>query len=162
MKIFQKFNSLHQLQSPNNNINNNNSNISNRNNNNAEKNANEDNFVESSDSESDQDNSFPHLPQTFVKKSFDSFNKMKISNDVYNEIKKGSQLFFQQVVDNLASSVVKSKRKTILKKDLELLLKRQGIVNEKQSLEDLVHQYLPRELIEEIIPIAKANNKTLP
>jgi len=158
MKIFQKFNSLHHLQSPNNNINNSNS-SNNRNNNNAE---NEDNFVESSDSESDQENLFPHLPLTFVKKSFDSFNKMKISNDVYSDIKKGSQLFFQQVVDDLASSVVKSKRKTILKKDMELLLKRQGIVNERQSLEDLIHQYLPRELVEEIIPIAKANNKTLP
>lgn len=92
-------------------------------------------------------------------------------------------LFIEQLGDDLEAYAKHAKRKTIEATDLKLLLARYGselhcfhlhfhwplthcrqrLVNQSTpALEALLHQHLPMELVEQVLPVAKAGNVLVP
>jgi hypothetical protein len=49
-------------------------------------------------------------------------------------------------------------RHTIEASDVEALFRKQQLVDDEHSLEDLIREHLPQELIDELIPVARAFN----
>ena len=59
---------------------------------------------------------------------------------------------------DLAAYVAHSSRKSIMMDDVELLLKRQRMINEQFSLSGLMRKLLPAEYVEQVIPVARSRN----
>ncbi|KAJ7376630.1 hypothetical protein OS493_033508 [Desmophyllum pertusum] len=71
----------------------------------------------------------------------------------------GLTCFFKQVSCDLMAYCRHAHRTTIELADVELLMKRQGLITDTQSLHSLVEKYLPLEYRQEIIPTVQAGNK---
>ncbi|ODQ66713.1 hypothetical protein NADFUDRAFT_50623 [Nadsonia fulvescens var. elongata DSM 6958] len=87
------------------------------------------------------------LPKTLVKDLAKSLSSTKISSDAFEAIELASNTFFQQVSQDLGEYAKHASRKTIALADVELLMKRQRLVDEKTSIFTLAHRYLPAELL---------------
>jgi len=92
-------------------------------------------------------------------KIFNKFNKEKISKAAQKAVTEGVREYFDQIADNLTEYAGHAHRKKIERSDVETLFRRQRLINDKQSLEDLIRRYLPQEAVDELIPIAKSGNK---
>ncbi|KAJ8302410.1 hypothetical protein KUTeg_018806 [Tegillarca granosa] len=73
-----------------------------------------------------------------------------------------SEWFWKQIATDLESYALHAGRKIIDETDVELLMKRQRFVTDKQPLNVLVEKHLPLELRQEIIPMATSGNKVVP
>nr|XP_046232850.1 centromere protein T isoform X2 [Scatophagus argus] len=102
------------------------------------------------------------LPKTYLMKMFKHFAKTKVSADVYPVLKETMDKFFERLAEDLETYAVHAKRKTIEFEDAELLLKRQGYVNDKVPVEVLIEKYLRMDQRKLLIPIATSGNVVVP
>ncbi|XP_038591479.1 centromere protein T [Micropterus salmoides] len=102
------------------------------------------------------------LPKSYLMGVFKHFAKTKVSADVYPVLKETMDKFFERLADDLETYAVHAKRKTIEVEDAELLLKRQGYVNDKVPVEVLIEKYLRMDQRKLLIPIATSGNVVIP
>ncbi|XP_076616578.1 uncharacterized protein cenpt [Chaetodon auriga] len=102
------------------------------------------------------------LPKSYLMSVFKHFAKTKVSADVYPILKETMDKFFERLADDLETYAVHAKRKTIEVEDAELLLKRQGYVNDKVPVEVLIEKYLRLDQRKLLIPIATSGNVVVP
>nr|XP_020479031.1 centromere protein T [Monopterus albus] len=102
------------------------------------------------------------LPKSYLMGAFKHFAKMGVSADVYPVLKEVMGHFFKRVAEDLETYANHAKRKTIEVEDVELLLKRQGYVNDKVPVEVLIEKYLRMEQRKLLIPIATSGNVVFP
>lgn len=102
------------------------------------------------------------MPPSLIKSVFQHFSQAKVSKEALETVENGSNLFFKQVSSDLMAYCKHAHRSTIELADVELLMKRQGFITDKQSLHSLVEKYLPLEYRQEIIPTVQAGNKIIP
>ncbi|XP_044035223.1 uncharacterized protein cenpt [Siniperca chuatsi] len=102
------------------------------------------------------------LPKSYLMAVFKHFAKTKVSADVYPVLKETMDKFFERLAEDLETYAVHAKRKTIEVEDAELLLKRQGYVNDKVPVEVLIEKYLRMDQRKLLIPIATSGNVVIP
>ena len=102
------------------------------------------------------------LPSSLVGGIFRHFSALRVSKDALDAVQVGSDAFFTHIATDLTAYCEHAKRKTIEESDVELLMRRQGLVKSRESFNALVEKYLPMEYRQEIIPIAKSGNKVVP
>ncbi|KAL9547296.1 hypothetical protein MBANPS3_006226 [Mucor bainieri] len=106
------------------------------------------------------------IPMAQVKSLFSSylgFNKqVSVQVSRYAQLR---DLFFEQMVDDLKSykeSQPEDLQDEITPEDMILLMKRQKIITDKQSLEAVAHKYLPKEYSDIVSQSALAYNRLYP
>ncbi|XP_030256917.1 retinitis pigmentosa 1-like 1 protein isoform X2 [Sparus aurata] len=102
------------------------------------------------------------LPKSYLMSVFKHFAKTKVSADVYPVLQETMDKFFERVADDLETYALHAKRKTIEVEDAELLLKRQGYINDKVPVEVLIEKYLRMDQRKLLIPIATSGNVVIP
>ncbi|XP_061667050.1 uncharacterized protein cenpt isoform X2 [Syngnathoides biaculeatus] len=102
------------------------------------------------------------LPKNYVMGAFRHFAKAKVSADVYPVVKDIMDKFLERMAHDLETFAVHAGRKTIEIEDVELLLRRQGHVNDKVPVEVLIEKYLRMEQRKLLIPIATSGNVVVP
>ncbi|KAE8284229.1 Centromere protein T [Larimichthys crocea] len=102
------------------------------------------------------------LPKSYLMNVFKHFAKTKVSADVYPVLKQTMDKFFERLAGDLEAYAHHAKRKTIEVEDAELLLKRQGYVNDKVPVEVLIEKYLRMDQRKLLIPIATSGNVVIP
>ncbi|KAF7664982.1 hypothetical protein LDENG_00158740 [Lucifuga dentata] len=102
------------------------------------------------------------LPKSYLMGVFKHFAKTKVSADVYPILDEIMDKFFARLAEDLETYAVHGKRKTIEVEDVELLLKRQGYVNDKVPVEVLIEKHLRMEQRKLLIPIATSGNIVIP
>ncbi|KAG0031146.1 hypothetical protein BGZ81_001698 [Podila clonocystis] len=70
----------------------------------------------------------------------------RISQEAMQVILEGSNLFFEQAANDLAAYANHAGRRTIDESDVECLMQRLRITNDRVNVESLLQRYLPREL----------------
>jgi len=98
------------------------------------------------------------LPSSVTISQFKRHAKISVSTDSYPIIQKAGKLFLDNLTRDLEAFAEHAHRKTIEQEDVELELKRQRFLTPKSSLADLMRTNLPWELVEQVIPVARANN----
>ncbi|XP_028391980.1 centromere protein T-like [Dendronephthya gigantea] len=109
-----------------------------------------------------KDSSLLRLPSSLVNGIFRHFSALRVSKDALDAVHVGSDAFFEHVTEDLFSYSKHAGRKTIEESDVELLMRRQGLVKSRESFHALIEKYLPMEYRQEIIPTAKSGNKVVP
>ncbi|XP_078690137.1 uncharacterized protein LOC144921244 isoform X1 [Branchiostoma floridae x Branchiostoma belcheri] len=102
------------------------------------------------------------LPRAYTKSIFSNFCKRPVSKDAIEAVEKGCEKFFHNLSTDLMMYAIHGHRQTIQEADVELLMRRQRFVTEKQSLNSLIEKYLPLEDREQLIPMATSGNKVIP
>ncbi|XP_054613214.1 centromere protein T isoform X2 [Dunckerocampus dactyliophorus] len=102
------------------------------------------------------------LPKNYLMGVFRHFAKAKVSADVYPVLNEIMDKFFERMADDLETFAAHAKRKTIEVEDVELLLRRQGHVNDKVPVEVLIEKYLRMDQRKLLIPIATSGNVVIP
>ncbi|XP_028287066.1 centromere protein T isoform X2 [Parambassis ranga] len=102
------------------------------------------------------------LPKNYLMGVFKHFAKTKVSADVYPVLSETMDKYFDRLAEDLETYAVHAKRKTIDVKDAELLLRRQGYVNNKVPVEVLIEKYLRMDQRQLLIPIATKGNVVFP
>ncbi|KAG2227794.1 hypothetical protein INT45_002032 [Circinella minor] len=107
--------------------------------------------------------STPTIQKQDIKKLFTRFASLPCKVNVGNKLQELSEIFFDQMADDLVAYAKHSNEETITREDMELLLKRQGIVDNKTTtVESLAHKYLSREQWDKVIVSARAYNTLYP
>ncbi|KAF9289992.1 hypothetical protein BGZ68_008193 [Mortierella alpina] len=75
----------------------------------------------------------------------------RVSQEAMAVIMEGSHQFLEQASNDLAAYAEHAGRRTIDESDVELLMDRLRLTNDKVSLESLLHRYLPRELRDKVL-----------
>ncbi|KAG0036135.1 hypothetical protein BGZ82_004652 [Podila clonocystis] len=88
----------------------------------------------------------PTLPTSLQKQLIHTFSRSRISQEAMQVILEGSNLFFEQAANDLAAYANHAGRKTIDESDVECLMQRLRITNDRVNVESLLQRYLPREL----------------
>ncbi|KAM4624481.1 uncharacterized protein cenpt [Polymixia lowei] len=104
----------------------------------------------------------PGLPKSYLMAVFRHFSRTRVSPDVYPVLQEIMDKFFDRLVEDLETYCHHAKRKTIEPEDVELLLRRQGHVNDKVPVEVLIEKYLPMEYRKLLIPVATRGNVVIP
>ncbi|XP_033626046.1 centromere protein T-like [Asterias rubens] len=104
----------------------------------------------------------PCLPSSLTKSILTHFSKARLSKDALAAAEKGAEAFFKRLSNDLTAYSHHARRQTIEQGDVELLMRRQGLVQDQQSLYALIEKYLPLEYRKELIPMATAGNKVTP
>ncbi|NXY17552.1 CENPT protein, partial [Atrichornis clamosus] len=107
----------------------------------------------------------PHEPQiarSLIKEIFRHFVKMPVTRDAIKIVEKCSERYFKQLSNDLEVFANHAGRKTVEVADLEVLMRRQGLVTDKMPLHVLIERYLPLEYRKLLIPIAVSGNKVIP
>nr|XP_034977037.1 centromere protein T isoform X1 [Zootoca vivipara] len=104
----------------------------------------------------------PALPSKFVKNVFARYVKMPVARDAFKTVKNCVNLYFKQLSDNLEAYANHARRKTIEPADLELLMRRQGLITDKIPLNVLIERHMPLEYRQLLIPVATSGNKVFP
>ncbi|XP_041670814.1 centromere protein T [Cheilinus undulatus] len=102
------------------------------------------------------------LPKGYLMGIFKHFAKTKVSADVYPVLQEIMDKFFERLAEDLQTYAIHAKRKTIEVEDVELLLKRQGHVNDRVPVEVLIEKYLRMDQRRLLIPIATSGNVVIP
>ncbi|XP_031698210.1 centromere protein T isoform X2 [Anarrhichthys ocellatus] len=102
------------------------------------------------------------LPKSYLMGVFKHFAKTNVSADVYPVLKEIMDKYFDRLAEDLETYAGHAKRKTIEFEDAELLLKRQGYVNDKVPVEVLIEKYLRMDQRKLLIPIATSGNVVIP
>ncbi|KAM6897987.1 uncharacterized protein cenpt [Lycodopsis pacificus] len=102
------------------------------------------------------------LPKSYLMGVFKHFAKTNVSADVYPVLKEIMDKYFERLAEDLETYAGHAKRKTIEFEDAELLLKRQGYVNDKVPVEVLIEKYLRMDQRKLLIPIATSGNVVIP
>ncbi|RMC09211.1 hypothetical protein DUI87_14219 [Hirundo rustica rustica] len=104
----------------------------------------------------------PQVPRSLIKEIFRHFVKMPVTRDAFKIVEKCSERYFKQLSDDLEAYTHHAGRKTVEAADLEVLMRRQGLVTDKMPLHVLIERYLPLEYRKLLIPIAVSGNKVIP
>ncbi|NWI36398.1 CENPT protein, partial [Picathartes gymnocephalus] len=104
----------------------------------------------------------PQVPRSLIKEIFRHFAKMPMTRDAFKIVEKCSDKYFKQLSDDLEAYTHHAGRKTVEVGDLEVLMRRQGLVTDKMPLNVLIERYLPLEYRKLLIPIAVSGNKVIP
>lgn len=104
----------------------------------------------------------PQLPRSLIKEIFSHFVKMPVTRDALKIVEKCSERYFKQLSNDLEAYTNHAGRKTVEVADLEVLMRRQGLVTDKMPLHVLVERFLPLEYRKLLIPIAVSGNKVIP
>ncbi|XP_055006269.1 centromere protein T [Boleophthalmus pectinirostris] len=102
------------------------------------------------------------LPKSYLMNVFKHFTKTKVSADVYPVLKDVMDKFFDRLAKDLEAYALHARRSTIDVADCELLLRRQGHVNDKVPVEVLIEKYLRMDQRKILIPIATSGNVVFP
>ncbi|XP_077481422.1 uncharacterized protein cenpt [Stigmatopora argus] len=102
------------------------------------------------------------LPKNYLMKTFRHFAKTKVSGDVYSFLKDTTDTFLERMAEDLETFAAHAGRKTIEVEDVELLLRRQGYVNDKVPVQVLIEKYLRMDQRKILIPIATSGNAVFP
>ncbi|XP_032086180.1 centromere protein T [Thamnophis elegans] len=104
----------------------------------------------------------PSLPSNLVKKMFTHYVKMPVTKEALQVVDKCVNIYFKHLSNDLEAYVNHARRKTAEAADLELLMRRQGLITDKMPLNVLVERHLPLEYRKLLIPIAISGNKVIP
>nr|XP_047924885.1 centromere protein T isoform X4 [Anser cygnoides] len=104
----------------------------------------------------------PALASSYIKQIFRHYAKMPVARDAYKIVEKCCEKYFKQLSDDLEAYAHHAGRKTVEIADLELLMRRQGLVTDKMPLHVLIERYLPLEYRKLLIPVAVSGNKVIP
>ncbi|XP_063134100.1 centromere protein T isoform X2 [Rattus norvegicus] len=95
-------------------------------------------------------------------KLFSFHTKMPVEKAALEMVEKCLDEYFQRLCNDLEVFAAHAGRKTVKPKDLELLMRRQGLVTDQVSLHVLVERYLPLEYRQQLIPCAFRGNSVFP
>lgn len=95
-------------------------------------------------------------------KLFSFYTKMPVEKAALEMVEKCLDEYFQHLCNDLEVFAAHAGRKTVKPKDLELLMRRQGLVTDQVSLHVLVERYLPLEYRQQLIPCAFRGNSVFP
>ncbi|OBS58330.1 hypothetical protein A6R68_10564 [Neotoma lepida] len=95
-------------------------------------------------------------------KLFSFYTKMPVEKKALEMVEKCLDKYFQHLCNDLEVFSAHAGRKTVKLEDLELLLRRQGLVTDQVSLHVLVERYLPLEYRQLLIPCAFSGNSVFP
>ncbi|CAN8186960.1 unnamed protein product [Coccothraustes coccothraustes] len=104
----------------------------------------------------------PQVPRSLIKEIFRHFAKMPVTRDAFQIVEKCSERYFKQLSNDLEAYSHHAGRKTVEAADLEVLMRRQGLVTDKMPLTVLIEHYLPLEYRRLLIPVAVSGNKVIP
>ncbi|NXA73296.1 CENPT protein, partial [Thryothorus ludovicianus] len=104
----------------------------------------------------------PQLPRSLIKEIFRHFAKMPVTRDAFKIVEKSSERYFKQLSNDLEAYTHHAGRKTVEAADLEVLLRRQGLVTDRMPLNVLIERFLPLEYRKLLIPVAVSGNKVIP
>ncbi|XP_043382317.1 centromere protein T isoform X1 [Chelonia mydas] len=104
----------------------------------------------------------PALPSSLVKKIFSHYVKVPVARDAFKVVEKCVEVYFRQLSNDLEAYTMHARRKTVEEADLELLMRRQGLVTDKMPLHVLIERHLPLEYRKLLIPVATSGNKVIP
>ncbi|KFP99250.1 Centromere protein T, partial [Leptosomus discolor] len=104
----------------------------------------------------------PEVASSLIKKIFSHYVKMPVARDAFKIVEKCSKRYFKQLSSDLEAYSSHAGRKTVEKADLEVLMRRQGLVTDKMPLNVLIEHHLPLEYRRLLIPVAVSGNKVLP
>uniref|UniRef100_U3JX24 Centromere protein T n=1 Tax=Ficedula albicollis TaxID=59894 RepID=U3JX24_FICAL len=103
----------------------------------------------------------PQIPRSWIKEAFRHFAKMPVTTDAYRIVEKCCERYFQQLSDDLEAYTHHAGRKTVEAADLEVLMRRQGLVTDKTSLNVLIERHFPLQYRKLLIPVAVSGNKVI-
>ncbi|XP_057569531.1 centromere protein T isoform X2 [Hippopotamus amphibius kiboko] len=95
-------------------------------------------------------------------KLFSFYAKMPMEKKALEMVEKCLDKYFQHLCDDLEVFAAHAGRKTVRPEDLELLMRRQGLVTDQVSLHVLVERHLPLEYRQLLIPCAFSGNTVFP
>ncbi|PNJ61356.1 CENPT isoform 11 [Pongo abelii] len=95
-------------------------------------------------------------------KLFSFYAKMPMERKALEMVEKCLDKYFQHLCDDLEVFAAHAGRKTVKPEDLELLMRRQGLVTDQVSLHVLVERHLPLEYRQLLIPCAYGGNSVFP
>ncbi|XP_078005544.1 centromere protein T isoform X2 [Phascolarctos cinereus] len=95
-------------------------------------------------------------------KVFSFYAKTPMEKSASETLMKCLNQYFRTLCDDLETFAHHAGRKTVLLADLELLMRRQGLVTDDISLYVLVERYLPLEYRRLLIPCAASGNAVFP
>ncbi|XP_009708076.1 PREDICTED: centromere protein T [Cariama cristata] len=104
----------------------------------------------------------PEVASSLIKKIFSHYVKMPVARDAFKIVEKCSEKYFKQLSSDLEAYTNHAGRKTVEMADLEILMRRQGLVTDKMPLHVLIERYLPLEYRKLLIPVAVSGNKVIP
>ncbi|XP_009576614.1 PREDICTED: centromere protein T [Fulmarus glacialis] len=104
----------------------------------------------------------PEVASNLIKKIFSHYVKMPVTRDAFKIVEKCSERYFKQLSSDLEAYSSHAGRKTVEMVDLEVLMRRQGLVTDKMPLHVLIERYLPLEYRKLLIPVAVSGNKVIP
>lgn len=104
----------------------------------------------------------PEVASSLIKKIFSHYVKMPVARDAYKIVEKCCERYFKQLSSDLEAYTSHAGRKTVEMADLEVLMRRQGLVTDKMPLHVLIERYLPLEYRKLLIPVAASGNKVFP
>ncbi|KAL6080262.1 hypothetical protein STEG23_010383 [Scotinomys teguina] len=99
---------------------------------------------------------------SYYMKLFSFYTKMPVEKAALKMVEKCLDKYFQHLCNDLEVFSAHAGRKTVKLEDLELLLRRQGLVTDQVSLHVLVERYLPLEYRQLLIPCAFSGNSVFP
>ncbi|KFW90051.1 Centromere protein T, partial [Phalacrocorax carbo] len=104
----------------------------------------------------------PEVASSLIKNIFSHYVKMPVARDAFKIVEKCSEKYFKQLSNDLEAYSNHAGRKTVEMADLEVLMRRQGLVTDKMPLHVLIERYLPLEYRKLLIPVAVSGNKVIP
>ncbi|NXP55609.1 CENPT protein, partial [Heliornis fulica] len=104
----------------------------------------------------------PAIASSLIKSVFSHYVKMPVAREAFKVIEKCSEKYFMQLSSDLEAYSSHAGRKTVEKVDLEVLMRRQGLVTDRMPLEVLIERNLPLEYRKLLIPVAVSGNKVVP
>nr|XP_021396844.1 centromere protein T isoform X1 [Lonchura striata domestica] len=104
----------------------------------------------------------PQIPRSLIKEIFRHFAKMPVTRDAFQIVEKCSERYFKQLSNDLEAYTHHAGRKTVVAADLEVLMRRQGLVTDKMPMNVLIERFLPLEYRKLLIPVAVSGNKVIP
>ncbi|NWQ90664.1 CENPT protein, partial [Burhinus bistriatus] len=104
----------------------------------------------------------PEVASSLIKKIFSYYVKMPVARDAFKIVEKCSERYFKQLSSDLEAYTNHARRKTVEMADLEVLMRRQGLVTDKMPLRVLIERHLPLEYRKLLIPVAVSGNKVIP
>uniref|UniRef100_A0A2K6EKV8 Centromere protein T n=1 Tax=Propithecus coquereli TaxID=379532 RepID=A0A2K6EKV8_PROCO len=95
-------------------------------------------------------------------KLFSFYAKMPMEKAALEIVEKCLDKYFRHLCDDLEAFATHAGRRTVKPEDLELLMRRQGLVTDQVSLHVLVERHLPLEYRQLLIPCAFSGNSVFP
>jgi histone H3/H4 len=100
----------------------------------------------------------PGVPRAYLKQLSSKFLNGRVGKPVLDAIEDATFSFLEQMSGDMAAYALHAKRKTIDMEDGILLMKRQRLITDEHSLALLARDMLPRELSDELVPMARPGN----